>query len=74
MNTRATLGVLWIGWLVLLLASFAAGWTHESWWDGARLDLRMVSCLLLVVAAWAAWWVAARYDGGRQRWRWWRSA
>jgi hypothetical protein len=48
--------VFWIGWLVTLLASFVAGWTRGSWWDGARLDLRMFSCLLLVVAAWAAWW------------------
>ncbi len=48
--------VFWIGWLRTLLASFVAGWTRGSWWDGARLDLRMISCLLLVIVAWAAWW------------------
>lgn len=52
--------LLWIGWLLTLLASFVAGWTLTSWWDGARLDLRMVSCLLLVVAAWTGWWSLRR--------------
>ncbi len=53
---RRTLVGLWISWLLTLLASFIAGRTHRHWWDGARLDLRMISCLLLVVAAWTAWW------------------
>lgn len=55
---------LWIGWLLTLLASFAAGWTRERWWDGARLDLRMVSCLLLAVAAWLAWHAMRRSPFG----------
>ncbi len=55
MRLLFSLRALWIGWLVTLLASFVAGWTRASWWDGARLDLRMVSCLLLVVAGWTAW-------------------
>jgi hypothetical protein len=49
---------LWLGWLLTLLASFVAGWTQHRWWDGARLDLRMFSCLLLVAAAWIAWHAA----------------
>jgi hypothetical protein len=48
--------VLWLGWLVTLVASFVAGQTSHLWWDKARLDLRMISCLLLVVAAWIASW------------------
>ena len=55
MQPRTPLVGLWIGWLVTLLASYLAGWTHQHWWDGARLDLPMISCLLLVVAAWVAW-------------------
>lgn len=46
---------LWFGWLGLLLTSFVAGWTSDLWWHQARLDLRMVSCLLLALAAWHAW-------------------
>jgi hypothetical protein len=46
---------LWLGWLAALVASFTAGWTAEFWWDRARLDLRMLSCALLAVAAWLAW-------------------
>ena len=46
---------LWFGWLLFLLASFVAGWTRDTWWDGAKLDLRMISCLLLVFAGWLAW-------------------
>lgn len=52
---RTPLVGLWVGWLLTLLASFVAGWTRQHWWDGARQDLRMISCLLLVVAAWLAW-------------------
>ena len=55
MRLSPLLGWLWIGWLATLLLSFVAGWTPTSWWNDARLDLRMVSCLLLVVAAWTAW-------------------
>lgn len=51
----AWLRALWAGWLVLLVGSFVAGWTSSAWWDRARLDLRMLSCLLLAVAAWIAW-------------------
>jgi hypothetical protein len=59
-NTRVLFRALWFGWLVLLLASFLAGGTRDFWWSGAKLDLRMISCLLLVVAAWAAWWILRR--------------
>ncbi len=60
MNNRVLLRVLWVGWFVLLLASFLAAQTREMWWNDAKLDLRMTSCLLLVVAAWGAWWVLRR--------------
>ena len=46
---------LWIGWLATLLASFVAARTAGTWWPQDRLDLRMVSCLLLVVAGWRGW-------------------
>jgi uncharacterized membrane protein YhhN len=59
-NNRVLFGALWFGWLVFLLASFLAGRTNDLWWSGAKLDLRMISCLLLVVAAWAAWWILCR--------------
>jgi hypothetical protein len=51
-----TFRVLWLAWLATLVASFVAGKTSHLWWDKARLDLRMISCLLLVVAGWTAWW------------------
>jgi hypothetical protein len=54
-NTRVLLRALWFGWFVLLLASFVAGRTRDLGWSGAKLDLRMISCLMLVVAAWAGW-------------------
>ncbi len=57
---RVLLRVLWFGWLVLLLASFLAGRTRQWWWNDAKLDLRMISCLLLAVAAWGAWWAFRR--------------
>jgi len=50
-----SLVALWIGWLATLLASFVAARTAGTWWPDDRLDLRMVSCLLLVVAAWRGW-------------------
>jgi hypothetical protein len=50
-----TLAALWLGWLVTLLASFVAARTAGTWWPQDRLDLRMFSCLLLVVAAWHGW-------------------
>ncbi len=53
--TSIALSLLWVGWLAFLVASFVAGRTRESWWDDAKLDLRMISCLLLAVAAWWAW-------------------
>jgi hypothetical protein len=59
-KTRVLLPALWFGWLVLLLASFVAGRTRDLWWSGAKLDLRMVSCLMLVVAAWAGWGILRR--------------
>jgi len=59
-NGRVLIRSLWFGWLVLLLASFLAGHTRDWWWNDAKLDLRMISCLLLVVAAWAAWWILRR--------------
>src|SRR5262245_60094470 len=37
------------------MASFLAGLTRGFWWNGAKLDLRMISCLCLVLAAWNAW-------------------
>lgn len=52
---KVTLVACWVGWLWMLGASFVAGWFQDAWWDGARLDLRMVSCLLLAVAAWSGW-------------------
>ena len=52
---------LWIGWLVTLMAAFVTGATQDYWWQGARLDLAMVSCLLLAVAAWTAWWALTRH-------------
>jgi len=55
-NSRSLLLALWFGWLGLLVASFVTGFTSDSWWAGAKLDLRMFSCLLLAVAAWVAWW------------------
>jgi hypothetical protein len=58
-NTRVLFRALWFGWLVLLLASFLSGRTRD-WWSGAKLDLRMISCLLLLVTAWAAWWIFRR--------------
>lgn len=56
MKTSGILLSLWIGWLVTLMAAFVTGATQDYWWQGARLDLAMVSCLLLALAAWAAWW------------------
>jgi hypothetical protein len=50
------LKLLWVGWLILLLASLAAGAWGDAWWQKIRLDLRMISCLLLAVAAWRVWW------------------
>jgi len=55
---------LWLGWLTLLLASFVAGATTGFWWHNAKLDLRMVSCLLLAIAAWTAWWKLRRAAAG----------
>ncbi len=37
------------------MASFLAGLTRGFWWNAAKLDLRMISCLCLVLAAWIAW-------------------
>jgi hypothetical protein len=59
-KNRVLFCALWFGWLVFLLASFLAGRTNDLWWSGAKLDLRMISCLLLVVAAWSAWWILCR--------------
>lgn len=60
MSTRNLFRALWFGWLLLLLASFVSGRTRDLWWSGAKLDLRMLSCLLLAVAAWTAWWSLRR--------------
>lgn len=46
---------LWFGWLATLVATFVSDWTRKWWWQGARLDFAMISCLLLAVAAWVAW-------------------
>ncbi len=62
---RFPLRELWLGWLTLLLASFVAGATTELWWHNAKLDLRMISCLLLAIAAWEAWWKLRRAAGAR---------
>ena len=56
MKSAVLLRVFWIGWLVTLLGAFVTGATAEYWWRGARLDMAMLSCLLLAVAAWIAWW------------------
>lgn len=50
-----TQSVLWLTWLGLLLSSFVAGFTSDHWWSLARLDLRTVSCLVLVLCAWRFW-------------------
>jgi hypothetical protein len=55
-KSSVLLRVFWIGWLVTLLGAFVTGATAEYWWRGARLDMAMLSCLLLAVAAWIAWW------------------
>jgi hypothetical protein len=56
LNLRTILRLLWLGWLILLLGSFAANATGDTWWQAARLDMRMLSCLLLALAGWTAWW------------------
>ena len=68
MKTQTLFRGLWFGWLVLLLASFLSGRTRDLWWGDAKLDLRMISCLLLVVAAWTAWWYLGRTQAAAAMW------